>query len=388
MQPLFSRLRRITNGAHWIPELDGLRFLAIFMVVAYHVDQQLLLKADQALTQHGCVPVLRLIGNGSRGVEIFFVISGFLLGLPFARHALLAGVPVSIGRYYLRRLTRLEPPYLFNLVVLSIAILIYQHAAVRDLLQHFVASALYIHEAVYGRVSTINGVTWTLEIELQFYLLLPLLALALRVRAASIRRMGFVAFIAAFVALNQYSISKDFFGHPEAWIFGSVFFYLQYFLVGMLLSDMYLTVLPGWKPHAAWDVAGLCCWTIYFYADALYDGVLLPVLLFLCFLGALRGTLTSRFLRLGPIAVIGGMSYSIYLWHFFIISLFFRITKHLLLGRDAFTNLVVQCLLLMPLILFFSSVFFRFTERPFMDSGWPQKAFAKIKAAAVRPQRL
>ena len=57
---------------------------------------------------------------GFRGVELFFVISGFILGLPFAAHYLKGAAPVSLRKYYLRRLTRLEPPYIVALLVLFI----------------------------------------------------------------------------------------------------------------------------------------------------------------------------------------------------------------------------------------------------------------------------
>ena len=54
-----------------------------------------------------------------RGVELFFAISGFILGIPFASHYL-RGVPrVNLRRYFIRRLTRLEPPYIINLMVLA-----------------------------------------------------------------------------------------------------------------------------------------------------------------------------------------------------------------------------------------------------------------------------
>ena len=383
MQPLFARLRRITSGGQWIPEIDGLRFIAIFAVVLYHLDQQLLLKADQFLTiRNWYAPLLRLISNGSRGVELFFVISGFMLGLPFARHSLLREKQVSIAHYFLRRLTRLEPPYLCNLVVLAAAIMIHEYKTSSELVAHFLATALYIHELIYQRVSTINGVTWTLEIEIQFYLIVPILALVYRLRPASLRRGSFVVAAAAFVAWELIAVRKDFWGNPEAWIYNSVFFYLQFFLTGMLLSDLYLTLIPRWKPGLAWDAAGLCCWMIYFYENVSWDAALLPILLFIGFIGAFRGICLRRFFRMEAPTLIGGMCYTIYLWHFFLIAIFFKVTKHLLFGDDTLANLAFQCLILMPLILFFSAHLFLFFERPFMDPQWPQRLVAKAKAAA------
>ena len=48
---------------------------------------------------------------------MFFVISGFVLGMPFCKRTLADGPPVNLGRYFLRRLTRLEPPYAISLLI-------------------------------------------------------------------------------------------------------------------------------------------------------------------------------------------------------------------------------------------------------------------------------
>ena len=129
MHTILLRLRRITSGATWIPEIDGLRFVAIFAVMLYHISGQTYSKSDIAWNiQDWDRPLLRMLGNGSRGVQLFFVISGFILGRPFARQYLLGEKRVKLSSYYLRRLTRLEPPYLLNLLLLTIAIQLYTHA--------------------------------------------------------------------------------------------------------------------------------------------------------------------------------------------------------------------------------------------------------------------
>ena len=59
------------------------------------------------------------IGFGFAGVDVFFVLSGFLLALPFARHALGAGPRPRLGRYFRRRLLRVFPAYYAQLAILS-----------------------------------------------------------------------------------------------------------------------------------------------------------------------------------------------------------------------------------------------------------------------------
>src|SRR2546422_10744629 len=64
---------------------------------------------------------LSIAERGRYGVQFFFVISGFILGLPFATKYLKNGEDISLRKYFLIRLTRLEAPYLLNLLVFFVA---------------------------------------------------------------------------------------------------------------------------------------------------------------------------------------------------------------------------------------------------------------------------
>ena len=125
---------------------------------------------------------------GFHGVDLFFVISGFILALPFAAHHLAGAPSVSLRKYYLRRLTRLEPPYFVSIfLLLALSIWIHRRAA-SAILPHLAASLAYLHNVIYGTQSTVIGVAWSLEIEVQFYLLVPLLTLVFAIRDSRLRR--------------------------------------------------------------------------------------------------------------------------------------------------------------------------------------------------------
>jgi peptidoglycan/LPS O-acetylase OafA/YrhL len=97
-----------------VPEIDGLRFVAIFSVVLYHFDGFALINYRGSDTRD----LFRAVAeHGYRGVNLFYVISGFVLGLPFAAHHLKEKPAVRLPAYFLRRLTRLEPPYVLNLLL-------------------------------------------------------------------------------------------------------------------------------------------------------------------------------------------------------------------------------------------------------------------------------
>ena len=92
----------------------------------------------------------RLLLTGNVGVPLFFAISGFILALPFIEqfHGE-TRKPVSLTRYLLRRVTRLEPPYLINLAV-SVVILLVKGQALLTILPHLAASVVYMHNQIYA----------------------------------------------------------------------------------------------------------------------------------------------------------------------------------------------------------------------------------------------
>jgi peptidoglycan/LPS O-acetylase OafA/YrhL len=101
---------RITTSGIFIPEIDGLRFIAISSVVLYHLNGFL---SEKDLTSYKSNYFINLIESvfkqGHIGVPLFFVISGFILGIPFAKHFINKEPKVIISEYFKRRLTRLEP---------------------------------------------------------------------------------------------------------------------------------------------------------------------------------------------------------------------------------------------------------------------------------------
>ena len=167
------RFSRITSGGNFIPEIDGLRFLAISSVLLFHASYALLRAYEWDLGPGGKV-VSNLFARGALGVELFFVISGFILAVPFARHFLEGAKNVDLPRYYLRRVTRLEPPYILTLILFYMAAWLTHDAAMRGrLVSTFFVRLFYLHGLYYQAAPVLNGVTWSLEIEVQFYLIVP-----------------------------------------------------------------------------------------------------------------------------------------------------------------------------------------------------------------------
>jgi len=371
-----QRLRRTTVSTAFIPEIDALRFLAIGSVVAFHVVEHARSIANDDWARAGIgAAIASLARQGRYGVELFFVISGFVLALPFAAHALRGAAPIKLRDYYLRRLTRLEPPYLISLLGLSIALLVSGAAWSREVCPHLVASAIYQHNLIYGAKSTINGVAWSLEIEVQFYVLMPLLAQAFRIRRAGLRRSILAAAMMAMPFVQQWLPLAS----RES---GSLVHFLQFFLAGLLLADLHTT--EGGMPQRGslrWDAVFLATLPLLLLTLRLWTitDLFFPWLLLLLCGSFFRSRFSRAVLNLSAPVTIGGMCYSMYLLHWPVMAAIGAACRSLRQPPGG----VVQCLLMLPAILVATVAFFLLIEKPCMDRRWPRRLWTKLVPARM-----
>lgn len=358
-------LRRITSSGRFIPEIDGLRFAAIASVVVYHFYGFVPLD--------GIVPghhewVRAVAAHGYRGVNLFYVISGFILGLPFAMHHLKSAPKVSLSAYFLRRLTRLEPPYILNLLICTALLILVSGETVRSLLPHLALSMVYLHNLWFGSQSTINPVAWTLEVEVQFYCLAPLIAMCFRIRSRKRRR----AMLLSAIVLAE--AGQMLFWKADGRVTLTILYAIQFFLTGMLLADIYVL---DWKEsptsHWTWDLVSLLCWPVVFLPPDFALWPLLPFLMAAAFTGAFRGIVFGRIFRASAITATGGMCYTVYLFHYQLIPAIVRFARPVASGRSFDLRFASLFLVYIPALLAVSMCYFRFVERPCMAKDWPQR---------------
>lgn len=334
---ILDHLSRKTTSGRFIPEIDSLRFVAIAMVVLYHLAG-FVTENDRVagLPDAGRGWFYDAASHGHYGVQLFFMISGFVLALPFAMHRLADGRPVGLRAYFLRRLTRLEPPYVLAMVGFALILIARHRYPVDQIWTHLGASLLYSHNLVYGTGSLINNVAWSLEIEVQFYCLAPLLARLFAIRRPSLRR----GVILALFAVSAFIVTPNVQGRWSLTLLA----FLHFFLVGFLAADLYVTV---WRhqAHAPWWWRG-----------------------------------PQVILRNAWLATIGGMCYTIYLLHFPLISFIGHMTLPLGQGSGPMMHVLAQGLVILPVVLVVSSVYFVLVERPCMDRNWPRKLWGRVVA--------
>ena len=173
-------LRAATSGERrYIASLTGLRGIAAILVVLYHYEAlHPGIRLDLAVPLIGSILQFPL-GFGFAGVDIFFVLSGFLLTLPFARAALSGKQGPQLSRYFKRRFLRVFPAYYAQLIIILV-IGGWFLAWTPQTAASFVAHLLMFFNIAWNPVTPMVGVWWTLPVEMGFYLLLPLLALFMR----------------------------------------------------------------------------------------------------------------------------------------------------------------------------------------------------------------
>jgi peptidoglycan/LPS O-acetylase OafA/YrhL len=329
------------------PDIDGLRAVAVVSVVLFHLG-------------------LKYIPCGFFGVDIFFVISGYLIsGHIFAEAA---SGRFSFTRFYVRRAKRILPAMFVTSLLTALVgyILLFPSELVgfaRSLIAaELFASNIYFFDTLdYFSPSAIRIPLlhyWSLGVEEQFYVLFPIAAVAVMrlvprfLKAAVV--VGFVASLAAALALAH--------AHP------ALTFYLLPFRAFELLIGSYIALpsapLPSSGRVASWaTVAGLCMIAaslLWPASNAPFAGsvAVLPCVgaALAIWGGSSAQTLPSRLLGARPLVWTGRVSYSLYLVHWPVIVF----GTQLMPEMDAYSRMAV--LLVASAVLAVLS--YRFVEQP------------------------
>ncbi len=365
-----DKFKRITYSGRYLPEIDGLRFIAIFLVVCFahlgtYVQDSVLQAANQQSYIH------RFLLEGTYGVSIFFIISGFILALPFAENKLLQGKPVVLRQYLWRRVTRLEPAYIITLTgYFVLRVWLYRYESFEELLPHFFASLFYVHNIVFHAHSAVNGVAWSLEVEIQFYLLMPLLSYLYAIKNTLARRALFFGLMIGGTILSYY----------QQYHIANILNKGCYFFCGMLLADLYLLNKKDFN-NKIYALVGLVFFITSLFIPGYYENVFFSIfkiiLVFIFFFLAITNTTLKYWLSYKTAAIIGGMCYSIYLLHIGVLGLLRHSFAHTHFSNNDWINVSIHCICALAAIVTVSGIFFLLVEKPTMKRDWYKKKIKK-----------
>ena len=246
-----------------IPELNGLRVLLVFIVSWYHFWQQSWLTPSI-----GSYSLDYLLRAGYMPVDGTILLSGFLLFLPYARAMLLGEAVPNTKQFYQRRIMRIVPSYYFVTLALLLAVALPWHLyynssdMVRDVVMHLTFTQTF-NPATY--IATPIGVaSWTIAIEMQAYLIFPLLARAFRRQPAA----TFAAMMGIALAARGYIAAT----YPDVWrldeynmVVNQLANFLDIYALGMGAALLYVWLVQCYpaaekRKAMAWQgIATLLC---------------------------------------------------------------------------------------------------------------------------------
>jgi peptidoglycan/LPS O-acetylase OafA/YrhL len=360
-----------STALRYRPDIDGLRAVAVLSVLAFHIG-------------------LKRIGGGFVGVDVFFVISGYLISsIVFSE---IASSRFSVIGFYERRIRRIFPALFGMLAVSSVVAVIYLlpgelvDYAKSTLAATVSVSNLYFwqHSGYFDAPTTKPLLhTWSLAVEEQFYIFFPLFLVLVRKFFPQRLRVSVIALFSISLVASAVVVSHD----------QQTAFYLPFtraweLLLGTLLSlGMFPRLKSVWLRNLA-TLAGMVMigWSVFSYTEVtVFPGLtaLLPCIGSALIIGAGEGgsSMMGAFLSWRPIVFIGLISYSLYLWHWpIIIMRNMGILAGLgSIGSHNFPQLSshrFDILLEVTLSFLFAVLSWRFVERPFRSgalrlTGWP-----------------
>lgn len=349
------------------PDIDGLRAVAVMLVLAFHIG---------AFSAYG----------GFVGVDVFFVISGFLISSVILRD--IEESRFSLIAFYERRIRRIIPALVVMLFVTAILCCYYQLPSQLENSAKSLLAATFSVSNIYFLLTTNyfsnNDAkpflpTWSLAVEEQFYIFFPLFLLLIRRFFPGKFKAAIVSVAAASFVLSIFSV----YAFPTAAFYLPITRAWELLLGTMLAMNLFPRIESSvWRNlFAATGLAGIVFCGFVYSARVPFPGVaaLAPCLgaALIIAAGETGGSLVGRLLSLKPVVFIGLISYSLYLWHVPII-LFQHMSmlqipnasNHVLKG----TTLVVAMVV--------ATLSWRFVETPFRKGSLMLKGTSAFQFAA------
>ena len=382
------------NKSKYLPSIDSLRALAVLAVIIYHVD-------------------VNYLPGGFLGVDLFFVLSGYLISSLIIKEYRKTG-SLNLYNFYIRRARRLLPAVYFMITVGLVVMVLFNEVLLRK--SHLDAIFGYIYSSnwwyifhkldyfdSFGAQSPFKHL-WSLAIEEQFYMIFPLLFLLVNRKKKSkdgtyklnknflyvVLGLILVSLIAHILLFDINNISRIYFGTDTR------AFSLLVGVVGAILYPMerlHAKVTPQqnmiYSVVSLVSIATLITVMIYTseYNTLLYRGgfLLVAILgLIVIISSGKQHTLMSRLLSFKPVVFIGKISYSLYLWHFPVLVLTTPVSE---IGNPNIIFVILRVILTFIL----ATASYVFVETPIRKLGFKNYInviFKKLKKRSRKSRKI
>ena len=314
------------NKTKYIKGLDGLRALAVIMVLAYHLK----------------IPFAK---SGLLGVTVFFVLSGFLI-----TRILITEIEethtIDLKNFWVRRIRRLIPAVLSMAVVIIFVSAVVNRVVFKKGCKDFVASVLGFNNwwQIFNKVSYFEAAgapspfthCWSLAIETQFYLIYPLVLLLLaRVVRGRKKRGKVFAIVSALLTVVSMILMAVLYnpnGDPSRVYYGTDTRAFALLIGALAAIQLEYRIIKVKLPRKIWALIGsislivLTCMMVFIssYSSFLYYGgqaIVSLLTAFVVYAVTVSRSMLNKILGHNALKWIGDRSYSIYLWHYPIIIL-------------------------------------------------------------------
>lgn len=220
----------------YLPALDGLRAVSTILIFSFHMWQQSWISYRLQLTDKiwlfNLEPLQRY---GYVVLDAFYVLSGFCLFYPVAREMFGECKRQDLKTFYIKRARKILPSYVLILLLILIfpvaGQIVNQDMPVQELLKHYLMHLLFIHNFSSDTVMSVVPTAWTMSIEVQFYVMFPLICIFFR-RKPVLTTLGMIAvgvavrmYLMVFSKMDQFAQANTF-GYFDIFAFGMLAAYL------------------------------------------------------------------------------------------------------------------------------------------------------------------
>jgi peptidoglycan/LPS O-acetylase OafA/YrhL len=338
--------------------LDALRGIAAIIVVLYHLPRANLL--EPVLMSHIPGPVMTVINLGDVGVQIFFVLSGFVIAYSLRSFD---GTFRSFGNFLARRQLRLAPPYWVALLVVVVLSVLHHiipgfRATESITFPNLLLNMLYVHRIFHQ--PEVLSVSWTLCLEVQFYLIFTSLLMIPRTRLDLPQLLTILLAVCSIYFWPAHFIASWFYQQWQLFAFGVLGYWVTSGRSKLWVFALF-SLLVCWLALRAgnWKTVVACGTAISIIGVARLD--------------RLGSALRWRWLQF-----MGMISYSLYLIHFPVEVTVFKLGYKL--THENATAAFAYCAVSVSISLAAAWLLFEFVERPSMKAAslWKRGLPAKV----------